>query len=100
MTLNSAYRSFLNSAKSCILSCLSKVDNVKIFTQYSAVSLVQRLVLKQRYKETQNGLWLTLTKLLRNIVLRFQSVKIYLAGFDLFKVIVMGSASFKCLLLQ
>ena len=31
VALNSMYRIFLNFAKSCVLSCLSKVDNIKIF---------------------------------------------------------------------
>ena len=32
VALNPTYRIFLNFAKSCILSCLSKVDNIKNFT--------------------------------------------------------------------
>ena len=32
VALNPMYRIFLNFAKSCILSCLSKVDNIKNFT--------------------------------------------------------------------
>ena len=31
VALNPMYRIFLNFAKSCILSCLSKVDNIKKF---------------------------------------------------------------------
>jgi len=31
VALNPMYRIFLNFAKSCVLSCLSKVDNVKKF---------------------------------------------------------------------
>ena len=29
VALNPRYRNFLNFAKSCVLSCLSKVDNIK-----------------------------------------------------------------------
>ena len=32
VALNPMYRIFLNIAKSCVLSCLSKVDNIKNFT--------------------------------------------------------------------
>ena len=32
VALNRMYRIFFNFAKSCILSCLSKVDNIKNFT--------------------------------------------------------------------
>ena len=32
VALNSTYRIFLNFAKSCVLSCLSNVDNIKNFT--------------------------------------------------------------------
>ena len=32
VALNPMYRIFLNFAKSCILSCLSKFDNIKKFT--------------------------------------------------------------------
>ena len=32
VALNSIYRMFLNFAKSCVSSCLSKVDNLKNFT--------------------------------------------------------------------
>ena len=31
VALNSTYRIFLNFAKSCVLSCLSKFDDLKIF---------------------------------------------------------------------
>ena len=31
VALNPKYRIFLNFAKSCVLSCLSNVDNIKIF---------------------------------------------------------------------
>ena len=31
VALNPMYRNFLNFAKSCVLSCLSKVDNIKKF---------------------------------------------------------------------
>ena len=31
VALNAMYRIFLNFAKSCILTCLSKVDNIKKF---------------------------------------------------------------------
>ena len=31
VALNPVYRIFLNFAKSCVLSCLSKVDNIKTF---------------------------------------------------------------------
>ena len=31
VALNPMYRIFLNFAKSCVLSCLSKVDNIKKF---------------------------------------------------------------------
>ncbi len=32
VALNPMYRIFLNFAKSCVLACLSKVDNIKNFT--------------------------------------------------------------------
>ena len=32
VALNPMYKIFLNLAKSCVLSCLSKVDNIKNFT--------------------------------------------------------------------
>ena len=31
VALNPMYRIFLNFAKNCVLSCLSNVDNIKIF---------------------------------------------------------------------
>ena len=49
VALNPMYRIFLNFAKSCILSCLSKVDNIKNFTvpffNYKPLKLQLRMFL-------------------------------------------------------
>ena len=49
MALNPIYGIFLNFAKSCVLSCLSNVDNIKNFTvpflNYKPLTLLLRVFL-------------------------------------------------------
>ena len=53
VALNPMYRIFLNFAKSCVLSCSSKVDNIKNFTvpflNYKPLKAVIKGVFQRSY---------------------------------------------------
>ena len=57
VALNPMYRTFLNFAKSCVLSCLSKLDNIKKFHRAVFELSAPKAVIKGIFKRSLLLLW-------------------------------------------